>query len=889
MISEREEKIDELFDAVLGLSPAERSEFLAKACGDDQDLRREIESLAVAFEKSQSILEEPVADLAFEILTADEQNRLQINRKIGVFRLIREIGRGGMGAVFLAEREDFRQQVALKIIKRGMDTDEIIRRFRREREVLAALNHPNIARLFDGGTTDDGLPYFVMEYVEDAKPVTIFCEECGLNIEKRLRLFLKICSAVSYIHKNQIVHRDIKPSNILVSKDGEPKLLDFGIAKILSGEESADLLTKTAADMRLFTAEYASPEQVRGENVTQASDIYSLGVLLYELLCGSRPFEFRRNNLEEIVRIVSQTEPTRPSLAFNQKNKIQNPKLLKGDLDNITLKALRKEPENRYESVFDFSEDIRRHLEGLPVSARPLTARYRAAKFIKRNQTAVVFSVLLTMLFAAVGASWIYFLSNSPAAKADFNFERSAIKSGKKLRSIAVLPFRTAGDTTNDESLGADLTDTLIKKLGQMPELEVKPLSAVASFNSSNKTAVETGRDLQTETVLESTLERVGERVKIVSRLFKTADGQILWSETFDEDFAGLFSVQESIAERVAGSLLGQLTVEQRKKVTRRYTDNAEAYKLYLKGKYALDQQSEQSLKQSIQYFNQALDIDPGYALAHAGIGAAYMGLSGVYMPLDEAAAKTRIAAVRALELDPDLAEPRVMLAMVLSTYEWKWAEADAEFKRAIELNPSYASARHWFGRHLAYVGRRDESLAQFKRARELDPLSPYIALDSNFPYFLAGEYDKAIEQINKAVELDQKFWYAYWVRGWANQQKGDLGAAIADYQKAQSIENTPVIQTFLANAYAFSGKRAEAQKILNNLLDIRQRQFIGSPFIAAVYAALDDEEQTFIWLEKGFEERDEWMIWLKYDTRFGKMRQKPHFQDLLRRVGLPN
>jgi serine/threonine protein kinase/tetratricopeptide (TPR) repeat protein len=823
---------------------------------------------------------------------------------IGAYRIVREIGRGGMGAVYLAERadEEFRQRVALKVIKRGMDWDEIVRRFRRERQVLAALNHPNIARLLDGGTTDEGLPFFVMELVEGT-PITEFCDECKLNLTERLHLFQKVCDAIAYIHKNLIIHRDIKPSNILVTAEGVPKVLDFGVAKLLMPTGFLSTIDQTATGVQPMTPRYASPEQLHGGKVTYATDVYSLGVLLYELLCGYHPLGIQNDHAPlQILKLVAERDPTAPSAAAVTKTHVpdletsrtltpetvaerrhESPytlhKHLRGDLDNIALKALGKEPERRYQTVAEMSEDIRRHLEGLPITARPASMTYRTAKFVRRRRTGVAVAALILVLILSIGGSWSYFYWRSKAA--------ATSPSVTQPHSLAVLPFTIAAVNTDDQTLASDLTETLISRLGRIQELEVRPASAVAAF--ADKDAIAAGKELKVETVLETTVERIGDQLTLKSRLRKTTDGQTIWTGTFDDSLAGISHSQDAIAERVAGTLLGQLTVEQRKKVQKRYTDNAEAYKLYLQGRYLEDQQTEEALRRSIQAHNHAIQLDPGYALAYCGLADAYAGLSAVYLAPHEAQPKAKAAAVRALELDPELPEAHVALASALENYEWNFAAAEAEYKRALELNPNYASAHHWYGRFLALNRRREESTAQFKRAAELDPLSPFVALDTNFIYFNWRDYDHAIEQINKAIELNDSFWFAYWVRGWAKQEKGDVLAAIDDYQKADSIGRSPATRAFLANAYAVSGRRDEARQILTELLELRKTQFVAPSFIASIYAGLGDREQTFAWLEKGYEEREDMMLWNKYDYRFGEFRKDPRFQDLLRRVGLPD
>src|SRR5205085_1986310 len=388
------------------------------------DIRAQVEYLLACDEQANDFIETPVLSLAAQVFEAQDSEPIEGNR-IGAYKILREIGRGGMGTVYLAVRDDdeYERQVAIKLIKRGMDTDLVLRRFRNERQILAHLDQPNIAKLHDGGTTKDGRPYFVMEYIE-GMPITEYCELHNFPTIERLKLFRKACSAVEHAHRNLVVHRDIKPANILVTAEGAPKLLDFGIAKLLN-PDAADL---TATMLRVMTPEYASPEQVKGDNVSTATDVYSLGVLFYELLTGCRPYRVKRRTPEEIARAVCDQEPIKPSeavssrLSVSSSHKgtsdnghqntsqftIRNPKFLRGDLDNIALMAMRKEPDRRYKSVEQFSEDVHRYLEGLTVIARQDTFLYRTGKFIKRNKLSVAAAVLiaLTLVFGVIATAW---------------------------------------------------------------------------------------------------------------------------------------------------------------------------------------------------------------------------------------------------------------------------------------------------------------------------------------------------------------------------------------------------------------------------------------------------------------------------------------------------
>lgn len=408
---ERWKQIEALFEQALELPPDRRPTFLQKHCDEDGELLREVRSMLDSHARAGSFIDEPSLFVGSKEI-AEVDALVPSGRLIGAYRVVRELGRGGMGAVYLAERADeqYQKWVAIKLIKRGMDTDAVLRHFRNERQILASFDHPNIARLLDGGATEDGLPYLIMEFVEGV-PIDAYCETHRLALNERLQLFREVCAAVTYAHRHAVIHRDIKPSNILVTSNGAPKLLDFGIAKILQPGDSVDA-SVTMTGLRLLTPEYASPEQVQGKPVTTATDVYSLGVVLYHLLTGQKPYRLKIGTPEELSRAVTEQEPARPSTAGvkagNSKSQIPNAKLLKGDLDNIVLTSLRKEPERRYQSVEQLSEDIRRHIEARPISASKDTIDYRLAKFVQRNRVATVAAMLvfLSLIGGIIATTW---------------------------------------------------------------------------------------------------------------------------------------------------------------------------------------------------------------------------------------------------------------------------------------------------------------------------------------------------------------------------------------------------------------------------------------------------------------------------------------------------
>src|SRR5215510_5028395 len=432
MTPERWRQVEEIFQAALDLSPEERNRYVSEVCAEDNDLKRDVESLLSQYDSAGELLDEPIygnTELSALESFIDEKDPM-IGRRLGAYRIEREIGRGGMGAVYEASRADneFNKRAAIKLVKRGMDTDFILRRFRKERQILAALDHPHIAGLLDGGTTEDGLPYFVMEYIE-GQPIRDYCDTHRLSTEERLALFRDVCSAVQFAHQNLVIHRDIKPGNILVTSEGKVKLLDFGIARLLTPGPGYGEMTQA----RIMTPDYASPEQARGDPITTATDIYSLGVLLYELLSGHRPYRITTASQPEIIRAICEEEPGKPSTAIARVETIpgrdgdtevtltpesvskargsEPDKLrrqLEGDLDNIVLKAMRKEPQRRYVSAEQFSEDIRRYTEGLPVIARKDTFSYRATKFVRRHRAAVAAAAFtgIALIGGAAATAW---------------------------------------------------------------------------------------------------------------------------------------------------------------------------------------------------------------------------------------------------------------------------------------------------------------------------------------------------------------------------------------------------------------------------------------------------------------------------------------------------
>lgn len=789
-----------------------------------------------------------------------------IGRHIGVYKLVREIGRGGMGAVYLAERVDgeFDQTVAIKLIKRGMDTDLILKRFRRERQILAALNHTNIAYFLGGGSTEDGLPYYVMEYI-DGEPLYRYCDERRLGIPERLAIFRQICSAVDAAHRSKIIHRDLKPSNILVKPDGKPKLLDFGIAKALDPDLMATDIDPTATQMRLMTPEYAAPEQISGETITPAIDIYSLGVVLYELLTGHRPYRLKRHIPHEVARVICEEQPALPSGSLASDERIlptdnggkatlktitearsSSAELLRrelsGDLDKIILKTLRKNPAERYRSAAELADDITNYLENRPVRAE--------------------------------------------------NFPTTRPVTGRSARvSVAVLPLKmlnrfSQGDT-GDEFLGVGLADALISRLSGVQRLIVRPTSSILPF--SDEEPFIAGQKLGVDYVLDGNIRRAGNRMRVSMQLLDVAENSTTWARAFDEQLADVLDLEDSISGLVATALLPQLTGDEKKRLEKRGTNTPEAYEAYLRGRYFWSRFTDENLSKAVDAFQEAIRLDPGYSLPYVGI-ADFYNWAAIFgaIPSNEAFPLAQESARRALEIDDSIAEAYAVLAFSTLLYEWNWTAAEHLVKRALELNPNNSFAHECYSNFLSSQGRFDEGLAEIKRAEELDPVSPKALLMTAWTMYQTRHFREAVAKARKAGDMQDNFPQGLLHLGNALTQVGRTDESIIKLQEGLRLWDSGLIRYMLCFALAANGQKEEARDVLARMLEQAAESYMKPYFVAMACVAVGENDQAFEWFEKSLEERNEWMIWLGTEPKLDPIRHDPRYLDLLKRTGNP-
>jgi eukaryotic-like serine/threonine-protein kinase len=889
MTPERWKQIEDVFQTAVDLPPRERRQYIVEACTGDDTLREQVEHLVAQHDRAGDFIEEPAiavanfhhtTDADATTLSSDSFDDPSIGRRVGVYRISREIGRGGMGAVYLAERADseFRRQVAIKLIKRGMDTDFILRRFRNERQILASLDHPYIARLLDGGTTEDGLPYFVMEYIEGL-PIYRFCDERKLSIPERLRLFRQVCDAVHYAHKHLVIHRDIKPSNILVTGEGVPKLLDFGIAKLLNPELADITLDPTATAMRLMTPEYASPEQVQGQPVTPATDVYSLGVLLYELLTGHRPYRFLSRAPHEIARVICEEKPMHPSVVVTRSHDLlpthfesnkeadtleqiygtrkataENLRReLAGDLDNIVMKALRKESERRYQSAEQLREDITRHLEGQPISAPPF--------------------------FPA---------ATHPATPV--NSEANTAENSIAVLPLKILDVRRSNEDTGDEYLAIGLADALITRLSQLRRFSVRPTSSVMRYQAIDSDPLIAGRELDVGFVLDGRLQHAGDRIRVTVQLLDVWSGSAVWAGQFDEKFDDVLSLEDAITAQVAEAIVPHLTGDERRRLAKRTTNNPDAHEAYMRGRHHWSTFTEEGLAKALICYNQAVAHAPDYALAYAGIADYYnwLGMFAV-LPFAETSAAAKEAALKAVTIDDTLAEAYAALGFATIMHDFDWVMTERHMRRAIELNPNYLTGRLWYAYFLGMAGRFEEALTQVRRALEVAPLTAIAHQALAWTYFHARRYEESIATSRSVIanEPDYGLGFVFLSVSLSNAKHFDEAFA-AGLRGVELLGRTPYSLSWLASAYAAAGRHDEARALLEEIQQMSVKRYVSPYLLAMIYCRLGDDERALLELERALEIRDGRLVWLGVDPQFDRLRDYPRFDELLRRTNNP-
>ena len=821
-----------------------------------------------------------------------------------------------MGEVYLAEDTTLRRPVAIKLLPAEFTADrDRLHRFEREAFAASSLNHPNILTIHEIGA-EAGHHFIATEFI-DGESLRQHLKDERTELHEVLEISVQVASALSAAHAARIVHRDIKPENIMVRKDGIVKVLDFGLAKLAEqGQKGAPdteaptrALHHTAPGVVMGTASYMSPEQARGLEVDERTDVWSLGVVLYEMIAGRLPFTGETTT--DVLSLILHREP--PPLTHLGTH-------IPAELDRIVTKALKKDKEERYQVVKDLGLDLKSLKQRLEfeaerdrtetpergsqargaataseggagtlstskIAARPTgqeaggdihttsSAEY-IVEGVKRHKRGALAALAALVAVAAAVAYFVY--SRYSAGGGD-----------ARVRSVAVLPFQNVGGDPEAEYLSDGISEALINNLSRLPQLKIIARSSSFRYKGKEVNVQDAAQALGVQALVTGRVARRGDSLQISVEMVNASEGTQMWGEQYSRKASDVQAVQDEIVRAISERLRLRLTGTQEEQLTRPATGNPQAYEQYLNGLFLLRKGGLDDAKKALTYFNEATTLDPDFALAYALTSYTYgfLAYNGALDP-HEAMAQAKTAAQRALKIDETQAEAHVELGFI-KAFEWDWARAEAEFKRAIQLNPNLIAAHQRYSQYLPVMGRFDEALAENKRAQELDPLRPSVKGQEAIILFFARRYDEAIRQLQNTLEIDANNFVARGYLGYAYAAQGKYAEAIAEYQKVIPLvgENAS-IQCYLGYAYAKSGKRAEALAILDKLK--RTKEYVSPAELADFYAGLGDREAVFDSLERAYAAHDLQLQYLKVDSNLDPFRSDPRFQDLVRRVGLP-
>lgn len=844
------EKVQTLFHAALALEADKRSAYLIDACAGNDSLLSEVQSLITAFESNNSLMERPAFNLGLAVMQIASRTSMT-GKTVGPYKIFDALGKGGMGEVYLGEDTRLGRKVALKFISSDFVGDQRARRqLIKEAQAVAMLDHPNICAVY-GIEEHDGHSFIVMQYVE-GETLASLIRSGKLESNLVLSLAQQIVSALVEAHSHGIIHRDIKPGNIMVTASGQVKVLDFGLAKFLwpertPGDRDPQSLA-SSTELIAGTIAYMSPEQLRAEKLDGRSDIFSFGILLYELVCGNNPF-----SCDSDAETISAILTSRPRPLSRLSDGIPH------EVGRIAGRCLEKAREQRYQSAVEL-------LPALNKIARARTRWYHQS----RLRRASAMSLALIVVFA-----FLLFFTRGRT---------------EKLSTLAVIPVSNESSDATVDYLGDGLTESLIGRLSRDSGLRVKPLTIVSEYQGQKIDPQQLGRNLKVDAVVICRVTREGERLLLRARLIRTADGNELWQGDYDFSLAGLPFLERDISQGIVSGLHIQSTQDSgATHAASRWSPDPEALRNYLYGRSFMQKRDSENIKRAITYLEKAVELDPAYARAHAALAECYISLpSPAYgnLKTQDVMYLARSEAVKALEIDEASPEAHTALGVFKLRYEWKWLEAEQEFKRAIELDPDYATAHYWNSQLLTITGKINEALAESEKARELDPTSRINDMNVGRALYFSRQYELAIAHLRGMLERNPNDVRALYVLGYVYQQTGKFDKALEIFEKSYAADKT-LWAAPLGYTYGRMGRREDALRVLGELAVLSREKNVHPHERALIYIGLNDLDNAFKWLEESYRERFASIPYLMTEPIYDNLRSDSRYQDLARRLEL--